>query len=104
MSAYARLVDLARQQIASARGGDVQAAIALLPARQSLLDSAPPPTAAEGGFVREVLMLDRELAGFIRERMLRIREEALRLHRGQTAMRGYGSYRRQPGDWLNAER
>ena len=101
MSDYSTLLDLARQQVADARHGDVEAAVALMARRQLVLDSAHPATAADKPLIEEVLQLDRQLAGFIRERMLRIREEGLKLQRGQTAMRGYGTLRHPGGVRLN---
>jgi hypothetical protein len=103
MSAYADLLNLVREQVATARGGDLESAIALMGARQLVIDGAPPASPSDTPLIQEVLVLDRELAGFIRERMLRIRNESLSLHRGQTAMRGYGAYRRPRGDRLDAE-
>jgi hypothetical protein len=104
MSAYAELLELARQQVAIAREGDVESAVGLMCVRQRVLDAAPPASAKDAPLIKAVLTLDRELAGYIRERMLHIREESLTLHRGQTAMRGYASYRRPLGDRLNVAR
>jgi hypothetical protein len=104
MSPYAELLSLVRQQVITARDGDVVTAIGLMDARQRVLDSAAPVSAADEPLIRELLTLDRELAGYIRQRMLQLREQSLTLHRGQTAMRGYATYRRPPGDRLNAER
>ena len=41
-------------------------------------------------------ILDKELAGYIRVRMIAIREQALANGRGQTALRGYGSVPARP--------
>jgi hypothetical protein len=91
MTAYAELLDLARQQVKAAQKGDVDAAVSLLDARAQLIASAPPATVAEKPIIEEVLTLDRELAGFIRLRMLEIREQVLATGRGQTALRGYAA-------------
>src|SRR5690242_6574497 len=104
MSDYSTLLELVRRQVAEASGGDVDAAVALMAQRQLVLDSAHPATAADKLVIEEVLQLDRQLAGFIRERMLRIREEALKLQRGQAAMRGYGTLRHPGGVRLNTAR
>jgi hypothetical protein len=104
VSSYAELLNLVRQQVTSARDGDVESAIALMTARQRLLDAAPAVSVEDRPLIQEVLTLDRELAGFIRERMLRIRKESLTLQRGQTAMRGYGSFRHRGGNRLDAAR
>jgi hypothetical protein len=104
MSTYAALLELVRQQLAAARGGDVESALALMNARQRVLDVAAPASPADRPLIEEVLALDRELAGFIRQRMLRIREQSLALQRGQTAMRGYGSVRHPGSSRLNTVR
>ena len=101
MSAYARLLDLARTQVADAASGDVESAIALMTVRQRVLDAAPPASAPDAPLIQEILALDRQLAGFIRERMLSIRAEVVTLQRGQTAMRGYGTLRHPGGVRLN---
>ena len=103
MSSYAELFELVRQQVATARAGDVESAIGLMNTRQRMLDAAPAASVADRLLIEEVLSLDRELAGFIRQRMLRIRDQSLSLQRGQTAMRGYGSYRRSGGNRLDTE-
>jgi Flagellar protein FliT len=102
MSAYAQLLDLARTQVANAKSGDVDSAISLMTTRQRVIDAAPPASAADAPLIQEVLVLDRQLAGFLRERMLRIREEGLKLQRGQAAMRGYGTLRHPGGVRLNS--
>src|SRR5689334_18062266 len=91
MSPYAKLLVLARRQLADAQNGNLEHAIEQLAARQQLLAVAPPATAQDAPLIKEVLRIDRELAGLIRERMLEIRAEALATGRGQTALRGYGS-------------
>jgi hypothetical protein len=101
-SAYEALLDVVRQQVAMARTGDVAGAICLMDTRQALIDRASNPSASDALNIQEILKLDRELAGLIRERMLRIREESMTLQRGRTAMRGYAAFRRAPGDRLIA--
>lgn len=104
MSAYAELLGLARTQVASAAGGDLESAVALMGARQQLIDAAPLASAGDEPLIAEVLRLDRQLAGFIRERMLQIHEESLKLQRGRVAMRGYGSYQHSVGQRINRAR
>ena len=101
MSAYAALLDLVRRQVAEASSGDVASAVALMPARRRVLEAAPPASPLDAPMIEEVLALDRQLAGLIRERMLRIREDSLALQRGQTALRGYASVRHGGGNQLN---
>src|SRR5438270_13133766 len=98
---YLRLVT---HHLLATSSGDLKSAIALMNARQRVLDAAPPASPADRPLVEEVLTLDRELAGFIRQRMLRIREQSLALQRGQTAMRGYGSVRHPGSSRLNTVR
>jgi hypothetical protein len=104
MSSYTDLLNLVREQVASARGGDLESAIGLMDARQRVIDAAAPALVADAPVIEQVLTLDRELAGFIRERMLDIRNQSLTLQRGQTAMRGYGTVRHPGGNRLNTAR
>ena len=87
--AYAALLDLARRQVEAAGRGDVNAAMALMPARAEVLASAGPPAADDHATIREVLRLDRDLAGALRRRMIAIRDEAVGLQQGRTALAGY---------------
>jgi hypothetical protein len=91
MSAYAELLKLVEQQVADARDGKIEAAIDKLEARQRLLASAPAASSTDAPLIQEVLRLDKQLAGFIRERMLHIREQVLATGRGQVALRGYAA-------------
>jgi len=106
MSAYAKLLDIAQHQAAAALSGDVDAAVELMDARAEIIATAPPATTAEKSAIEEVLKLDRQLAGFIRQRMLDIREQALAADRGKTALRGYGALPTQlaPGVRINSAR
>jgi hypothetical protein len=88
-SAYAALLELARRQIQAAERGDLTAAIALMPARADLLASAGAPSDADHDAIREVLRLDRDLATALRRRMIAIRNEAVGLQQGRTALAGY---------------
>jgi hypothetical protein len=88
-SAYAALLELARRQIEAAERGDLTAAIALMPARADLLASAGAPSGADYHAIREVLRLDRDLATALRRRMIAIRNEAVGLQQGRTALAGY---------------
>ena len=89
MSVYRELLHLAETQSAALGRGDLQAAVDLLDARGALLAQATPPAPQDLDAIREVLRLDRELSGAIRERMLAIRDEALESQRGQRALAGY---------------
>jgi hypothetical protein len=91
MTAYSRLLDLARAQVASASAGDLDSAIALMGDRKRILDSASAAAASDTATIREILELDRKTAGFIRERMLAIRDDARATRRGQSAISGYGA-------------
>jgi hypothetical protein len=97
VSHYSQLLALAHEQIKAAERGDVMTAIGMLDARQNLIASAPPPAPHEARIIQEVLELDRKLSGFIRERMIAVRQESLTLQRGQVAMRGYRPLRDRPG-------
>jgi hypothetical protein len=89
MSLYAEVLRLAEAQSAALARGDLEAAVGLLDARGALLAKAGPPQPSDADAIRRVLRLDRELAGAIRERMLRIRAQAVENRRGQRALAGY---------------
>ena len=89
MSAYTELLRLAEAQSAALARGDLAAAVDLLEARGALLAQAGPPRPSDADAIREVLRLDRELAGAIRGRMLHIRNQAVENQRGQRALAGY---------------
>ena len=89
MSAYTELLRLAEAQAAALRAGDLEAAVGLLDTRAALLAKAGPPRPSDAEAIREVLRLDRELSGAIRERMLHIRSQAVENKRGQRALAGY---------------
>jgi hypothetical protein len=86
---YAALLDLARRQAEAVERGDLDAAVALMPARAEVLASAGPPAADDHATIREVLRLDRDLASALRRRMIAIRDEAVGLQQGRTALAGY---------------
>lgn len=90
MGTYQKILDIAREQAASLGRGELDAAVALLEHRAELLVSAAPPGPEEVPFVQEILQLDRGLASAIRERMIRIRNDALEGKQGQKALGGYG--------------
>jgi hypothetical protein len=87
--AYAALLELAQRQVEAAERGDLSAAIALMPARADVLASAATPVRADYDAIREVLRLDRDLASALRRRMIAIRNEAVGLQQGRTALAGY---------------
>jgi hypothetical protein len=89
MTAYQALLDLARQQTAALERGDLDGAVALLDPRAELLAQAPVATLADHPDIQQVLLLDRHLSGAIRERMLKLRDEALAAARGGSALSGY---------------
>jgi hypothetical protein len=89
MSPYQQLLELARQQADAARRGDLDAAVEAFDARAELLVDAPAPSVSDLAAIHETLVLDRELSGAIRERMLALREESREVQRGRTALSGY---------------
>jgi hypothetical protein len=96
-AAYARLLDLARDQAEAAARGDLDTAVNLLDVRAAVLEGAPAPGAADTDAIREVLRLDRDLSSAIRERMIELRDEARDSRRGNTALNGYARHvQRQP--------
>src|SRR3954447_18695428 len=88
-SAYAQLLQFARDQAAAVARGDVDAAIGMLQARAAIIANAPAARAGDADGIREILHLDRELSSAIRERMLAIRAEAARGQQGRVALTGY---------------
>ena len=95
--AYARLLDLARDQAEAAARGDLDTAVGLLDVRADVLVDAPAPGAADADAIREVLRLDRDLSSAIRQRMIEIRDEVLENRQGNTALNGYARrMQRQP--------
>jgi hypothetical protein len=96
-SAYARLLDLARDQAEAVTRGDLDAAVNLLDVRAALLIDAPAPGAGDTDAIREVLRLDRDLSSAIRERMIELRDEVLDSRQGNKALSGYARrVQRQP--------
>jgi len=95
--AYARLLDLARDQAAATARGDLDTAVSLLDVRAAVLRDAPGPDAGDTAAIREVLRLDRDLSSAIRERMIQLRDEALGSRQGNKALIGYARRaQRQP--------
>jgi hypothetical protein len=84
-----QLLELARPQAEAARQGDLDAAAEAFDTRAELLVDAPAPSASDLAAIHETLVLDRELASAIRERMIALREESLEMQRGRTALTGY---------------
>jgi hypothetical protein len=89
MGAYEQVLDLAREQSAAIARGDIEAAVRLLPKRAALLASAPPAGAADADTIREIIRRDRDLSGAIRERMIDLRNRAVRSQHGRVALAGY---------------
>jgi hypothetical protein len=96
MSAYRELLRLAEAQSAALASGDLEAAVGLLDARGALLARAGAPGPDDLDAIREVLRLDRQLSGVIRERMIALRDEALANQRGRHALNGYRPYPAPP--------
>jgi hypothetical protein len=90
VSAYPELLRLAQAQSAALARGDLEAAVGMLEARGAVLARAGAPGPSDLDVIREVLRLDRDLSGAIRERMLEIRQQALDNQRGRRALSGYG--------------
>jgi len=90
MSVYQQVLDIAREQSAALRRGELEAATALLEQRAQLLDTALIPTPDEIPLIEEVMRLDRDLSSAIRERMIKIRNEARDGHQGRRALDSYG--------------
>jgi len=89
VTAYCDLLRLAEAQSAALASGDLEAAVGLLDARGALLAQAGVPEPGDLDAIHEVLRLDRELSGAIRERMIALRDEALANQRGRHALNGY---------------
>ena len=89
MSAYLELLRLAQAQDRAVARGDLEAAVGMLEARGAVLARADVPGQADLDVIREVLRLDRELSGAIRERMLEIRQQAIETQRGRRALDSY---------------
>jgi hypothetical protein len=103
-SPYTNVLSLARQQIAAAQHGDLDTAIHLLQERALALRGARDASDADAPVIREILAIDRQLAGLIRERMIDIRNEAAAVGRGRTALTGYRPRRGSLPSQLDAAR
>ena len=104
MSPFEQVLQLARRQAAAVARDDLDEAVSLLPDRAALLASAGPAAPADREAIAETLRLDRELSGAIRERMLRIRDEAIALQRAHTAVSGYRPPRSRRPRMIDAQR
>jgi len=90
MTHYQQVLDIAREQSAALRRGELEAAVALLEPRAHLLSSTPPAAAADVSVIEEIMRLDRDLSSAIRERMIEIRNESRAGKNGQRALSSYG--------------
>jgi hypothetical protein len=90
MSPFQRVLQIAQEQAAAAARGDLQAAAARQQERAVLLHAAPPAEKVDAEVIREILRLDRALAGAFRVRMAAIRDEVAEGQRGRRALDGYG--------------
>lgn len=88
-TAYDRLLELSRRQHDAAARDDIAAVITLMNERVRILTDAKPATDSDHQTIAEVLRLDRDVATAIRKRMLAVRNEAVSLQNGRTALRGY---------------
>ena len=104
MSPFDEVLELARRQAAAAARDDLDEAVRLLEQRAELLASAGPAAPTDADAIAETLRLDRELSSALRERMLRIRDEALALQRGRTAVSGYRPPRSRRPRMIDSER
>jgi hypothetical protein len=95
MRAFEQVLQIAQEQAAAAARGDLMAAAARFEERGVLLLGAPTAEPADADAIREILRLDRELAGAIRLRMIAIRDEVKEGQRGREALTGY-SYGHTP--------
>ena len=91
---YQQILDLTRRQAAAAGADNVDDAIALFGERGVLVAAAPKPTSHEEVLIREILALDKVVAGAIRKRMIAIRNEAVGMHHGKQALAGYARVNR----------
>jgi hypothetical protein len=89
VTAYQTLLGLARQQAAALKDGDLEGAVALLDTRAEVLAHAPPATPTDHPDIEQVVLLDRQLSGAIRARMLRLRDDAVAAAHGGSALSGY---------------
>jgi hypothetical protein len=87
--AYARLLELTRDQADALARGDLDGALALLGAREQVLSGLPDAGQRDADAIREILRLDRDLSSHIRERMIDIRNEAAGGQHGRAALSGY---------------
>ena len=90
MSLYQQVLDIAREQAAALRRGELEAATELLDHRAQLLVNALAPTPDDIPLIEEVMRLDRDLSSAIRERMIKIRNEVLDGQQGRRALNSYG--------------
>src|SRR3981081_2425025 len=96
MTTFQEVLHIAQEQAAALARGDVEAAVARLDARGTLLARAPAAQAGDSDTIEEILRLDRILSSAIRERMVNIRNEALEGQRGKRALSGYGGTTPRP--------
>jgi hypothetical protein len=89
-SVYLQVLAIAQEQSEALQRGEVERAVALLDRRAALLACTTTPTPDEVPVVKEILRLDRDLSSAIRERMIRIRGEAVETRHGQHVLDGYG--------------
>jgi hypothetical protein len=104
VTAYEQVLELARQQSAAVARGDVDTAISLLGPRAVILADAPAAADADADTIREILRRDRDLSGAIRERMIDLRDRAVRSQHGRIALAGYQSRTLSSQQLLDATR
>ncbi|GAC1313689.1 MAG: hypothetical protein NVSMB2_02000 [Chloroflexota bacterium] len=89
MSAYHEVLALAREQVAAISRNDLDTVIRLLDDRAAVLAQVPRSAHGADGAIAEILLLDRQIAAALRERMIAIRDHVLTLNRGAEALAGY---------------
>ncbi len=89
MSAYQRVLRLARAQVAAAARRDLETAVRVVEMREAVLAGAAAATREDAAAIRETLRLDGETAALFRGEMRLIREALAAGARGQAALAGY---------------
>jgi hypothetical protein len=89
MNNYQRLLIIAREQAQAVTRGDFEQVALAFDERAMLLSDAPEPSQDDILAIREVLSLDRQISGAIRERMIEIRDQVLEGQHGRRALDGY---------------
>jgi len=89
MSEIHQILELARQQSAALASGDLERAVQLLDARAPLVERVGRVAPADAELISEILQRDRQLSGAIRERMIDLRNRAVKTQHGRQVLAGY---------------